>query len=550
MAQQTLSLGQTDQIVNDALSELEKNRAAERLWNKERALFTPDASHDDSVRTRLGWLRSAQLMQENIGRLQAFAQEVQQAGFKKALLLGMGGSSLCPEVLATLFGTRAGALDLRVLDSTDPEAVKAAEQWADLDHTLFIVSSKSGSTIEVASFLSYFWGLTQKRYGAQAGSRFMAITDPGTLLANIATQNGYRAVFENPADIGGRYSAVSYFGMVPAALLGIDLPALVGSAVSMTQSCGAAGAVRDNPGLCLGAFIGGLARSGRDKLTLIASPEVASLGSWIEQLVAESTGKLGKGIVPVDLESLEVAKPGADRAYVYVRLAGEDSTALDAQVERLAAAGQPVATIRLQERTDIGGEFVRWEMATAFASALLGVNPFDEPDVSAAKKATAEFIAQFEQAGSLSFPGWVGTRDAQIPSTLRQAKSSVDYVTLSAFFARTDERDQLLTQVRSLIGAKLGCATTLGYGPRFLHSTGQLHKGGANNGVFLLLRSSVVQDLPIPGQRYSFGILRDAQALGDQKVLLERKRRAVAVNLGENVVEDLAQLLEGLQKSL
>lgn len=550
MAQQTLSLGQASQVVNAALSELEGNRAAQRLWNKERALFTPDASHDESVRTRLGWLRSAQLMQENVGRLQTFAQEVQQAGFKKALLLGMGGSSLCPEVLATTFGTRAGGLDLRVLDSTDPEAVKAAEQWADLEHTLFVVSSKSGSTIEVASFLSYFWALTQKRYGAQAGSRFMAITDPGTLLANIAAQNAYRAVFENPADIGGRYSAVSFFGMVPAALLGIDLPALVGSAVSMTQSCGATAPVRDNPGLCLGAFIGALAKSGRDKLTLIASPEVASLGSWIEQLVAESTGKLGKGVVPVDLESLEAARPGADRAYVYVRLSGNEATALDAQVERLAAAGHPVATIRLQDRTDIGGEFVRWEMATAFASAVLGVNPFDEPDVSAAKKATAEFIARFEQAGSLSYPNWVSAGDAQIPDTLRQAKTGVDYITLSAFFARTDERDQLLTQVRSLIAAKLGCATTLGYGPRFLHSTGQLHKGGGNNGVFLLLRSGVSQDLPIPEKRYSFGILRDAQALGDQKVLLERKRRTVAVNLGENVVQALAQLLEGLKKSL
>jgi glucose-6-phosphate isomerase len=550
MTTQTFALGQAAQVVNDALSDLEKSRAAERLWNKERALFTADASHDDSVRTRLGWLRSATLMQENVGRLQAFARDVQQAGFKKALLLGMGGSSLCPEVLATTFGTASGALDLRVLDSTDPEAVKAAEQWADLDHTLFIVSSKSGSTIEVASFLSYFWALTQQRYGAQAGSRFVAITDPGTLLAGIAAKDGYRMVFENPADIGGRYSAVSYFGMVPAALLGIDLPALVGSAVQMTQNCAAGVPARDNPGLSLGAFIGALAKSGRDKLTLIASPELASLGSWIEQLVAESTGKLGKGVVPVDLEPVGAAQSGADRAFVYVRYGASAHADLDAHVEKLTAHGHPVTTIGLDARSDIGGEFVRWEMATAFASAVLGVNPFDEPDVSAAKKATAEFIAQFEQAGSLAFPNWVQAGDAQIPSTLRQAKSGIDYVTLSAFFARTDERDQLLTQVRSLIAAKLGCATTLGYGPRFLHSTGQLHKGGGNNGVFLLLRSSVAQDLPIPGQRYSFGILRDAQALGDQKVLLERKRRAVAVNLGENVVQALAQLLEGLKKSL
>jgi glucose-6-phosphate isomerase len=550
MTTQTFALGQAARVVNEASTHLEKNRAAEQLWNKERALFTADASHDDSVRTRLGWLRSATLMQENIGRLQAFARDVQQAGFKKALLLGMGGSSLCPEVLATTFGTAAGALDLRVLDSTDPEAVKAAEQWADLDHTLFIVSSKSGSTIEVASFLSYFWARTQQRYGAQAGSRFVAITDPGTLLASIAAKDSYRAVFENPADIGGRYSAVSYFGMVPAALLGIDLPALVGSAVQMTENCAATAPASNNPGLQLGAFIGALAKSGRDKLTLIASPEFASLGSWIEQLVAESTGKLGKGVVPVDLEPLGAAQPAADRAFVYVRYDGATHADLNTQVEKLIAQGHPVATIRLQARTDIGGEFVRWEMATAFASAVLGVNPFDEPDVSAAKKATAEFIAQFEQAGSLSFPNWVQAGDGQIPSTLRQAKSGVDYVTLSAFFARTDERDRLLTQVRALIAAKLGCATTLGYGPRFLHSTGQLHKGGGNNGVFLLLRSGVTQDLPIPGQRYSFGILRDAQALGDQKVLLERKRRAVAVNLGENVVQALAQLLEGLQKSL
>ncbi|HTM45665.1 MAG TPA: bifunctional transaldolase/phosoglucose isomerase [Polyangiaceae bacterium] len=543
------ALGRSSDAVATALSWLDQNQAGKRLWAKDRSLFTPDSNHDASVSTRLGWLLSPQLMRQNIGRLTEFADQVKQAGFKKALLLGMGGSSLCPEVLATTFGAAPGALELRVLDSTDPEAVHSAAQWAELGSTLFIVASKSGSTIEVSSFASYFWQLCEQRFGDQAGSHFVAISDPGTVLVKLAQEKRYRALFENPADIGGRYSAVSYFGMVPAALLGIDLAAFIGDAEHMIQTCQASVPSAENPGQRLGAFMGGLARTGRDKMTLIASPEVATLGSWIEQLVAESTGKQGKGVVPIDLEPFDPSQQqGADRAFVYLRFGDAKATALDAQVEQLIAAGLPVATLHLTDRKHVGGEFVRWEMATAFASALLGVNPFDEPDVSAAKKATGDFIAQFEKAGALPRDGWVAANDPGVLQTLKKAKKGSDYVVLSAFFARTDERDHQLSALRVQLRQKLGCATTLGYGPRFLHSTGQLHKGGPNTGVFVLLRSDVSTDTAIPGQKFSFGVLRDAQALGDQQVLQQRGRRVVAVNLGSDIKSGLDRLAAEIAK--
>jgi transaldolase/glucose-6-phosphate isomerase len=317
----------------------------------------------------------------------------------------------------------------------------------------------------------------------------------------------------------------------------------------MARSAAPGTADTANPGLQLGAFIGGLAKAGRDKMTLIMSPEIESLGSWIEQLVAESTGKLGRGVLPVDLEPLGPAKSyGADRAFVYVRLGGEEQTALDLQVEELCQAGFPVATIRLAEPIDLGAEFYRWEVATAFAGAALDINPFDEPDVSSAKKATAGFIAEYEQNKALRLDDWVSPDAAEILTVLKQAKKETDYLVFSAFMERTPERDRVFAKLRTLVREKLGIATALGYGPRFLHSTGQLHKGGPNTGIFVLLRADVSQDLPIPGQTYSFGILRDAQALGDQKVLVERQRRLVRVNLGSDADRGLAALAQLLER--
>jgi transaldolase/glucose-6-phosphate isomerase len=546
---QTFALGKSSDAVASALTHLEGKGAAAALWNKERSLFTADARHDDSVKTRLGWLRSPQLMRENIARLEAFAKKVSAAGFRKALLLGMGGSSLCPEVLVNTFGVAEGFLELRVLDSTDPDAVRTATEWATLGDTLFIVASKSGSTIEVNSFNAHFWELAQKRFGDEAGSSFIAITDPATALGKLATERGYLAIFENPADIGGRYSALSFFGLVPAALLGIDLDALLASAENMAKRCAPSTATAENPGLQLGAFIGGLAKAARDKMTLVMSPEIESLGSWIEQLVAESTGKLGRGVLPVDLEPLGApGSYGADRNFVYIRLGGEEQTALDLQVEELSQAGFPVVTIRLSDPSDLGAEFYRWEVATAFAGAALDINPFDEPDVSSAKKATAGFIAEYEQNKALRLDNWVSPEAAEILATLKQANKQQDYLVFSAFMERTPERDRVFTKLRALTREKLGVATALGYGPRFLHSTGQLHKGGPNTGIFVLLRADVSQDLPIPGQQYSFGILRDAQALGDQKVLVERQRRLVRVNLGADTERGLEALLQALQR--
>ena len=544
---QKISPGTAASPVLDALRTLGKQEAARRLWSIDPTLFTSDPSHEASIKNRLGWLSSPELMSEQVDDLVAFAKRAYKDGLKKALLLGMGGSSLCAEVLARTYGSTPGFLELRVLDSTDPEAVSAAAEWADPTQTLFVVASKSGSTIEVRSFEAFFWERARSALGDAAGSHFVAITDPDTELGAMASEKGYRRTFENPRDIGGRYSAVSFFGLVPAALLGADVEALVDDAERMAVGCASVVPADDNPGVRLGAFIGGLARAGRDKLTLVASPSIEPLGSWIEQLVAESTGKMGRGVVPIDREP--VAAPdsyGADRAFVYLRHGGRAPTDLDRQVDGLIAAGHPVACIGLLAKHDLGGEFFRWEVATAIAGSLLGVNPFDEPNVTEAKLEAGSLIEAFERDGRLTdFPA-VAPDDASIESFIAKAGEG-DYVVLSAFFHRTEAREDVLTRIRSRIRSRLKVATTVGYGPRFLHSTGQLHKGGPSTGVFLVLTSDAVEDVPIPDRSYSFGVLRAAQALGDLEVLERRGRRALRVHLGTDVDGGLARLDQAIR---
>ncbi|MBC8131650.1 MAG: glucose-6-phosphate isomerase [Deltaproteobacteria bacterium] len=427
--------------------------------------------------------------------------------------------------------------------------MRAVESAGDLRTTLFVVASKSGGTIEIQAFEHYFWdrvlALHQGDVG-RTGAQFVAITDPATRLGQLAEEKRYRKVFVNPADIGGRYSALSYFGLVPAALLGVDIAAVIDGAVQISIGSSSLLPAEDIAGLKLGAALGTEFGRGRDKMTLVTDPEIETLGSWIEQLVAESTGKEGKGIVPVDLEPLGSPEVyGPDRVFVRTILgAGTGDASLTAGVAALERAGFPVIRLTMPRREDVGREFFRWELATAIAGSVMGVNPFDEPNVTEAKLATGALLAVHQQQGKLpQAEGVVLLADADTIRRHVLSAGSGDYVALCSYFLRGEGRDRLLTQIRVLAREKTRTATTLGYGPRFLHSTGQLHKGGANNGVFVQLIADVEHDLEIPGQAYTFGVLRDAQALGDLQVLRRRGRRAIRIHLGGDIEGGLQRLL-------
>ncbi len=550
---QTAALSAADRdAVQAAMRDLASRKAPERLWAGDPTLFTADPAHDKSIRNRLGWLRAPESMRGKVAEIEAFVAEVRAAGFTRVVLLGMGGSSLCPEVLAHTFRGQDWGLSLDVLDNTDPAAVRAVERGGDLKTTLFVVASKSGGTIEIQAFEHYFWDRVLSLHGgdaARAGAQFVAITDPVTRLGQMADEKHYRRTFVNAADIGGRYSALSYFGLVPAALLGADLAGLVDTGATMAAGSSGILPVGEIAGMELGAILGTLVARGRDKMTLVCDPELETLGSWIEQLVAESTGKEGKGIVPVDLEPL--GSPdiyGPDRLFVRISFGdGTGDQRLNADVAALERAGFPVVRLRMPRRQDLGREFFRWELATAIASSVMGVNPFDEPNVTEAKLATTALLAVQQQQGKLPDPeGVVTPADADAIRRHVLGAGAGDYVAICPYFVRTAARDRLLTQLRVLARQKTRAATTLGYGPRFLHSTGQLHKGGANNGVFLQLTADVDADLAIPGQPYTFGALRDAQALGDLQVLRRRGRRAIRVNLGKDIESGIEKLLSAL----
>jgi transaldolase/glucose-6-phosphate isomerase len=527
--------------------------AGKRLWDADPKLFSDDPAHEKSIKNRLGWLRSPALMQTKLGELSTFAADVVAAGYTEAVLLGMGGSSLCPEVLGLTTPPTPGKLVLHVLDNTDPAAVAHVDRAIAGKKALFIVSSKSGGTIEIQSFERFFWQKTLDACGgdvAAAGASFVAITDPATRLGQLAEEKHYRKVFINPADIGGRYSAISYFGLVPGALIGAHPTAMVGAAVEMAAASGPVVPEAESPGLVLGAALSAAAKAGRDKLTLVMTPAIASLGSWVEQLVAESTGKEGRGIVPIDAEPLGPPEVYADdRFFVHVRL-GDGDQAQEAGLGALERAGHPVVRIAMPDTPALGREFFRWEVATAIAGAGLGVNPFDEPNVTEAKLATSALLAAGQGDGSGPTSAADDTcevRDLErIRAHLDTAKPG-DYIALCAYFMRTPARDGALTRMRVACRARSRNATTLGYGPRFLHSTGQLHKGGPNTGVFLQLTADVPADVAIPGEVYSFATLRNAQALGDLQVLRRRGRRVLRVHLGADVEGGLAMLAQALE---
>ncbi len=534
------SLGALHQDVDTLLASLQQGEVVGRIWRRDHTLWRPEPTE---IADRLGWLTVSDLMAERVVPLEAFAGEVRAAGYRTVVLLGMGGSSLGPEVLRQTFPSPPGYPQLLVLDSTVPAWVRAVAGAVDPARTLFLVSSKSGTTLETLSLYHYFRDLVEGRLDPEeAGRNFVAITDPETPLAGVARQAGFRRVFLNPPDIGGRYSVLSYFGLVPAALVGLDLGRLLDRADRMREACASCVPCVDNPGASLGATMGALARRGRDKLTLVISPALASFGLWAEQLVAESLGKEGKGIIPVAGEPpLAPGSHGQDRFFVYLRLEGDDNLAADAAMDAVASAGHPVMRLALQDRYDLGGEFFRWEFATAVAGTILGVHTFDQPDVQEAKDRTARLLGGHWRSDRPPPPAVVG----DLRSLLSHAASG-SYLAVLAYLSPSEEVEREMAVLRRRVAERYHLATTFGYGPRYLHSTGQLHKGGPGAGLFLLLTTAHGHDLAIPGRAYTFGQLAHAQALGDLQALAARGRPAAWLELGEDVAGSLRKLTQSL----
>jgi transaldolase/glucose-6-phosphate isomerase len=564
VGKQRLNLGRHANVVEARLRSWAEASVALRIWQKDGTVWVPDpgkAAQTPELTNRLGWLTNPEVMQDDLDTLCDFGNEIKGQVFTHVVLLGMGGSSLAPEVFMATFGNAPGYPPLAVLDSTHPASVQRLAEGLDLAKALFLVSSKSGTTTETLSFFRYF-------YSAVAGVKddpaknFVVITDPGSPLEALAAEKGLRRVFSSPPDIGGRYSALTYFGVVPAALIGVNLHKLLDRAVTMVQASHYSVPVADNPGLTLGAAMGELALAGRDKITFFASPSISPFGVWVEQLIAESTGKNGTGILPVADEKLEgPERYGDDRFFAYVRMEGDENDVLDKGIDALEAAGHPVVRIGLDEREDIGAEFFRWEMATAAAGAVLGINPFDQPNVEAAKIKARELLKAFQETGSLPSDTPVLVEDdIEVFGGTGKSASSMqdvfadflklvrpgDYVALMAYIPRSGDTDMILDGLRLALRDRLKAATTLGYGPRFLHSTGQLHKGDGNKGLFVQITHRPESDIPIPGEAYSFGTLVSAQALGDYQALAERGRRLMRFHIRGDLTAGLKHIRDSL----
>ncbi len=562
-----------ESAVRDALSGWTASDGSRRLWDRDPTLWT-NAGEDGW----LGWLDVTRDHRERSSRLSVLAAEVrgevERGSLESVLLLGMGGSSLCPEVLQVTFGEIDGFPRLRILDSTDPAEVRSREDAIDPARTLFIVSSKSGTTLEPNILMDYFLDRARKAVGAAAGGRFIAITDPGSRLQQVAEREGFRHVFFGIPGIGGRYSALSDFGMVPAAVMGIEAGRFLESSDRMARACAAEVPARDNPGVVLGAVMGALHGLGRDKLTILSSPLLEGLGAWLEQLLAESTGKSGMGLIPVDRE--RPAAPdayGPDRLFVHLRHGKDAGRSLDASIDALAAGGHPVVRIEIESVEDLGQEFFRWELATAVTGSILGINPFDQPDVEASKVATRQLTEEYERTGSL--PGEEPLLEAggvilyADPRNARELNAAVrgesleeylgahlarlgegDYFALLAYLERCAPSEERLQRLRHRVRDARKTATCLGFGPRFLHSTGQAYKGGPDSGVFLQITCDDEADLPVPGRGYTFGVVKAAQARGDLRVLAERGRRALRVHLGPDVGAGLTLLEAAVEAAL
>jgi transaldolase/glucose-6-phosphate isomerase len=557
--------------VKMSLEEWRKEGKVERLWRRDTSLWT--GTDEDKW---LGWL---DITQEQIAQVQKFksiAEDVKRAGFRNALLLGMGGSSLCPEIMSLTFGKIAGFPELFVLDSTDPSQIRAVEKRIDLSKTIFIVSSKSGSTLEPNIFKQYFSDrVTETVDKAEAGKRFIAITDPGSEMQQVAEADHFRQIFFGLPSIGGRYSALSDFGMVPAAVMGVDVARFLNTTQEMVRACGAAAPAAENPGVVLGTILGLAAKSGRDKVTIIASPGIFDLGAWLEQLLAESSGKNGRGLIPVDREPLGPASVyGDDRVFAYLRLETGTDPMQDKAASALEAAGHPVVRIDVADTYSLGQEFFRWEIATAVACSIIGVDAFNQPDVEASKIATLNLTNEYEKSGKLPAESpifqadgiklFTDAKNAEALKTAAAGNQSLpgylklhlgrvktgDYFAVLAYIEMNQEHENSLQALRHAIRDNKRVATCLGFGPRFLHSTGQAYKGGPNSGVFLQITCDDAEDLAVPEQKYTFGVVKAAQARGDFEVLAERGRRALRVHLGSDVKAGLAQLSSAVRQAL
>jgi transaldolase / glucose-6-phosphate isomerase len=559
------------QAVQTTLKDWQASNKMARLWSGDPSLWTGD--DEDKW---IGWLSIVEDRLAHLNELNDAAADVAKADFTHALLLGMGGSSLCPEVLKITYGRQPGHPELHVLDSTDPAQIKSVENQVDLAKTLCIVASKSGSTLEPNIFKQYFFERMQQTVGKEkAGQHFMAITDPGSKMQQVAERDQFLKIFSGRPSIGGRYSALSNFGMAPAAIMGLDLSKFLQRANEMVQACKPEVPTDQNPGAILGAILGTLGNLGRNKVTFITSPGIHDLGAWLEQLIAESTGKIGKGLIPVDREALGAPEVyGNDRVFVHLRLADELDTLQTQKLEVLRNAGHPVVEIELADTYDLGQEFFRWEIATAVAGSILKINPFNQPDVEASKIVTRQLTEAYEKSGKLpeeaplfddgTIKLFTDERNAANLSKLAGSDRSLtgflrahlsqlnpgDYMALLAYIEMNSAHEESLQAMRHAVRDRKHVATCLGFGPRFLHSTGQAYKGGPNTGVFLQITCDDAVDLPVPRQKYTFGIVKAAQARGDFQVLADRNRRALRVHLPKDVEAGLEKLGQAVMDAL
>lgn len=581
---ETLSLGKQEGAVQGRISALAKEHFGARLWRKDATLWKEDLPAQGQIRNSLGWLTVTQTMEEWLRELGEFRRDVREAGFRHVVHMGMGGSSLAPLVFGSTFPPGEDGLPLTVLDTTDPATILRIERGIPLANTLFIVASKSGTTAEPSAFGEYFYARVKDLKGDRAGENFVAITDPGSPMVKLAMDRGFRKTFLNFSDIGGRYSALSYFGLVPAALMGMDVAEFLVRALRMVHACTPSVPDEENPGFVLGAALGELAHHWQDKLTFLVPTAIGTLGLWLEQLLAESTGKEGTGILPVAGEPLGApAVYGDDRIFVLYRLQNEPEEPLNRAAATLREAGHPLVTITLEDRLDLAQEFFRWEIATATAGAVLGINPFDQPNVQESKDNTNRLLAMVREQGHLpeeapalvegslslysenpaptiaevlrhffgqASTGYANTGEATTSSANAHDAGSGNYIALLAYLPETPETDLALQSMRVRLRDTYRVATTTGYGPRYLHSTGQFHKGGPNTGLYLELTSDDAEDIQIPGQPYTFGTFKRAQALGDLEALRRHGRRAVRIHLGKDVSKGLRELEQSVERAI
>jgi len=566
-SKQSFALGSLKNDSDDVFKSMNQKQYSRRLFNKDPHLWKQDTENVKSINNRLGWLESINIFLEKINEMKSFADEIKNEGFKHIVLLGMGGSSLCPEVAQKTFGSAEGFPELIVLDNTSPEAVLDVEAKINLSTSLFVVPSKSGTTTETLSFYKYFFEKVKQIGALNPGKNFIAITDQGTPLEEEAKNKNFRRTFINPENIGGRYSALSYFGLVPMALIGIDIGKLLEYAHQFQNSCHPFIPAQANPAVGLGAVLGIAYKQGRDKVTFIISDSLSAFGDWVEQLIAESTGKEGNGLVPVVGE--DTAKPEFylnDRVFVYIYTKPDEDAVLTKKVNALEKFGHPVVKIELQSKISLGAEFLRWEIATAAAGAVIGVNPFDEPNVAESKKNTKDLLAEWKHDGSFNsgtpklehekmkifFEDSLehnGTApDEFLKNFLNLASGTAEkpqhpgYISILAYFLNTSQRLKTLNSVRKKIHSNLKNAATLGFGPRYLHSTGQLHKGGRDTGIFLILTGETDEKVPIPGDDFDFNTLQMAQALGDYRSLVNKNRKVIRIHLGNKIDQNLKKI--------